>query len=46
MTGHALEPVLEVEDFIVNVIISTGGRVTEFVVGLLSVSFTPGQFDL
>lgn len=35
VTGHTLEPVFEIEDFVMNVIFSTGGGVTEFVIGLL-----------
>lgn len=42
LTGHALEPVLEVEVFLMNVSITTGKFIAEFVVGLLGVRFTPG----
>lgn len=46
MTGHALEPVPEVEDFIMEIFIDVGGSVTVIFIGFLCVRFSPGKLDL
>lgn len=46
LAGHALEPVLEIEDFIMKVTIHTCRRVSELLIGLLCFCFSPWHLDL
>lgn len=46
LAGHAVEPVSEVVDLIMEGFISVGPGVTELLVGFLFVRLKPGQFDL
>lgn len=42
LAGQAFEPVLEIENFTVNVAVSVGGGVAEFLILLLRLLLGPG----